>query len=273
MFVVVRHIARQHRLQLLLAKDQHLVERLTTNRADPLFRERVCPGCLHRCTQDADALGAKDRIEAVGELGVPVADEEPELPDAVRQLHQQVPGLLGDPRSRRVPGHTQNVDPAAGDLDHEQHVQAPEQHRVDVEKSHARMPWACADNCRQVRPARRGAGSMPVRLSSSHTVLGATRYPSCASSPWTRRYPHVGFSAAIRRIRRRSAGDLDGRPGGRCGLVQWRLTRARCQRSNVSGVTRRWCRRCLETECLAEVPCVTASDRHGLVGACVGGEK
>jgi hypothetical protein len=29
----------------------------------------------------------------------------------------------------------------------------------------------------------------------------------------------------------------------------------------------------LETECLAEVPCVTASDRHGLVGACVGGEK
>lgn len=29
----------------------------------------------------------------------------------------------------------------------------------------------------------------------------------------------------------------------------------------------------LETQCLAEAPCVTASDRHGLVGACVGGEK
>jgi hypothetical protein len=42
-------------------------------------------------------------------------------------------------------------------------------------RSAARIPSACADrNCRHVRPARRGAGSMPARLSSSHTVLGAT---------------------------------------------------------------------------------------------------
>jgi hypothetical protein len=89
------------------------------------------------------------------------------------------------------------------------------------------MPSAWADtNCRQVNPARRGAGSMPACLRSSHTVLGATRYPSCTSSPWIRRYPQVGLSAAIRKIRRRSPCDVDGRPGGRCGLVQWRLRRA-----------------------------------------------
>jgi hypothetical protein len=42
-------------------------------------------------------------------------------------------------------------------------------------RSAARIPSACADrNCRYVRPPRRGAGSMPARLSSSHTVLGAT---------------------------------------------------------------------------------------------------
>src|SRR6266567_3295884 len=33
-----------------------------------------------------------------------------------------------------VTRHSQNVDPAAGDLHHEQHVQAREQHRVDVEE-------------------------------------------------------------------------------------------------------------------------------------------
>jgi hypothetical protein len=50
-----------------------------------------------------------------------------------------------------------------------------------------------------------------------------------------RRYPQVGFSAAIRRIRRRNSGGIDGRPGGRWGLVQWRRTRSRCQRSSLLG--------------------------------------
>jgi hypothetical protein len=66
MFVVVRHIAHQHHLQLAPAEDQHPIQHLTTNRAHPPFRERVRPRCPHRCAQDLDALGAEDRIEAVG---------------------------------------------------------------------------------------------------------------------------------------------------------------------------------------------------------------
>jgi hypothetical protein len=66
MFVVVRHIAHQHHLQLTPAEDPHLIQHLTTNRAHPPFRERVRPRCPHRCAQDLDALGAEDRIEAVG---------------------------------------------------------------------------------------------------------------------------------------------------------------------------------------------------------------
>jgi hypothetical protein len=86
---------------------------------------------------------------------------------------------------------------------------------------------------------------MPARLSTNHTVLGAMAYPSRVSSPWMRRYPQVGFSAASRRINRRSSGGVAGRRGGRWGLVQCRLSSCRCQRSNVSGVTNRWRRRCL----------------------------
>jgi hypothetical protein len=152
------------------------------------------------------------------------------------------------PRSCRVRRHSEDVDPSGGNLDDEQHTYRRWSRTVSTwKKSAARIPSACADrNCRQVRSARRGAGSTPARLRSSHTVLGATRYPSCASSPWMRRYPQVGFSAAIRKIRHRSSRGVDGRPGGRWGLVQWRLTSARCQRSKVSGVTTRWCRRSLE---------------------------
>jgi hypothetical protein len=54
--------------------------------------------------------------------------------------------------------------------------------------STATMLWAwAARNSRQVGPARRGAGSIPACLRISHTVLGATRSPSRASSPWMRR--------------------------------------------------------------------------------------
>ena len=65
----------------------------------------------------------------------------------------------------------------------------------------------------------------------------ARRWPSPASSPWMRRYPQVGFSAARRSASRRSSADVDGRPGGRCGWVQCRAMRRRCQRNSVSGVT------------------------------------
>jgi hypothetical protein len=59
-----------------------------------------------------------------------------------------------------------------------------QQHRVDVEEVGRQDTLGLADrNCRQVSPARRGAGSMPARLRSSHTVLGATVYPSPRSSP------------------------------------------------------------------------------------------
>src|SRR6266567_2066644 len=96
MFVVVRHIAHQ-RLQLPVTNNQHPVEQLTADGADPPFRERVRPRRPYGCAEDPDALGAEDRIEAVGELGVPVADEEPELSDVVPKVHEQVAGLLGYP--------------------------------------------------------------------------------------------------------------------------------------------------------------------------------
>jgi hypothetical protein len=70
-------------------------------------------------------------------------------------------------------------------------------------KSTAKIPaaWVCR-NCRQVGPARCGAGAMPAAFRIPHTVDGATATPSFASSPWIRRYTHGGFSFAKRTARR-----------------------------------------------------------------------
>ena len=92
-------------------------------------------------------------------------------------------------------------------------------------------------NCDQVTLQRVGAGSIRALLRICQTVDAARRWPSPASSPWMRRYPQVGLSAARRSVSRRISAEVDGRPGGRCGWVQCRAMRRRCQRNSVSGVT------------------------------------
>ena len=82
-----------------------------------------------------------------------------------------------------------------------------------------------------------GAGSMSAFLRICQIVDGAMVWPSPSSSPWMRRLPQVGFSAARRSASRRSSTAADGRLGGRCGWVQCRAMRRWCQRNSVSGVT------------------------------------
>ncbi len=97
----------------------------------PRGRSRAAP---HGRPHDPDALGSEDGIEGSGKFDVPVANQELEPLDAAFKVHEQVPGLLGHPRPGRIGGHAEDVYPAGGKLQHEQHVQALQQHRVDVEE-------------------------------------------------------------------------------------------------------------------------------------------
>src|SRR6266496_5956581 len=74
--------------------DQHPVQQLTTHSAYPPLGVGVRPWCPHGCAEDPDALGGEDGIEGVGELRVPIANQELEMLDVVGQLHEQVAGLL-----------------------------------------------------------------------------------------------------------------------------------------------------------------------------------
>jgi hypothetical protein len=154
MFVVVRHIAHQHRLQLPSAKNQHPVGQLTTDGADPPFRER--PRRKHRRPQDPDALGAEDGIEAVGELRVAVPDENLNLPmrspRSMRRLRAcwvtQAPvGLAVTPRmwTRRLATSITNST-----------YRRLSSTVSTWKRSHARMPWPVRPGT-AARSALRGA--------------------------------------------------------------------------------------------------------------------
>ena len=67
----------KNHLQVCGIDDEDPVEDLPAQAAHSAFHDRVRPGCLDRCLDDLDALGLEDGIEGAGELGIPVADQEP----------------------------------------------------------------------------------------------------------------------------------------------------------------------------------------------------
>ena len=196
-------------------------------------------------TAGAGCLGGEDRSAGVGEGGVPVAHQEPELLDAVRQVHEEGTGLLGD----RFPGWlavtpriwTRRVETSSTN-------RTSRRLRKTVSSGRGRRPRSLGLGGQELLPGQAGVAWCRVDAASVEEQPHRARCelcPSRASSPWRRRELHVGFSAAIGRIRRRSSGTVEGRPGWWCGEVQRRLIRSRCQPSTISGVTNRWRRCCV----------------------------
>jgi hypothetical protein len=121
--VVVIGVLSQHALQLSASEDEHPVQHLTPNGADPTLRvgmSFVAPS--PECTAPR-SLQRQDRIERGGELRIPIADQEPEPADAVCEPYEQIPGLLDHPRPHRLRCHREHVDPPGRHLDHKQHLQ------------------------------------------------------------------------------------------------------------------------------------------------------
>ena len=77
--VVVREILPHHDREVAWSGDQELVEAFPAQCLDEAFRDRVRPGCPDRGADDPDVGTNEDGVERGGELGVPVADQEPEL--------------------------------------------------------------------------------------------------------------------------------------------------------------------------------------------------
>jgi hypothetical protein len=136
--VVMVGVLGQHRSQLPTAEDEHPVQHLTPNGADPPLRVGVRPRCPHRRVQHLDPLGGKDRIEGGGELGIPIAKHKPEPTDILLKVHHQVSGLLCCPLPHRMRRHPEHTDPAGRHLDREQDVHPLRKTVSTVKKSRAR---------------------------------------------------------------------------------------------------------------------------------------
>jgi hypothetical protein len=97
----------------------------TTHPAPPTRRGAVCnprfrPRRPDRRLDHPRAVPGEDVVECGGELAVPIANEEPELPGSLTEVHHEVTGLLGGPGPGRMSRHAHDMDGPGLDLHHEQ---------------------------------------------------------------------------------------------------------------------------------------------------------
>jgi len=111
-----------------------MIETLLADGADESFGVRVRTRRTDRSADGLDTDRGEHLVEAGGELGVAVADEESEHPTGILQVRGEIAGHLCDPWAVRVGGGSEDVHDAALHFDDEQHVVAPQEDRVDVEE-------------------------------------------------------------------------------------------------------------------------------------------
>jgi hypothetical protein len=94
----------------------------------------------------------------------------------------------------------EQVGTSAAVFEHDQGVDAVEVDGVDVQEVDGDDVFGlAARNCLQLGPERCGVGSMPAWSRMFHMAEAAILWPRWVSSPWMRRWPHSGFSAACAR--------------------------------------------------------------------------
>ena len=133
MVVVALELA-QHGCGVSLVDDHKAVEEFAADGADEAFGDRIRPWRAHGRRDDLDVDGGEHGVEGGGELAVAVADQEPEAPVDVVEVHEQVARQLGQPRSGRVRGDTQDVHLAGGVFDDEERVEPVQGDRVEMEQ-------------------------------------------------------------------------------------------------------------------------------------------
>ena len=83
----------QHGTGMALIIDQHPIGALSPDAANEPLRITVRAGRPRWSLDDLDVLGGEDCVERPGELGVPIADQEPKTLDPIAEVDHQVAGL------------------------------------------------------------------------------------------------------------------------------------------------------------------------------------
>jgi hypothetical protein len=154
--------------------DQDTVGALTADGAHEPLGITVRPRSSRRRLDDRDVLAPEHGVEAGGELGVSVPDEEAERADPIAQIHGQVASGLSDPLPPRMCSRPQDMHPASAHLDHEQYIKPAQEDRVKVEEIAGQQALGLTA---QKRPPR------GVRLPGSWTIPLGTQDRRTVDSP------------------------------------------------------------------------------------------
>ena len=92
----------------------------------PALGEGVGPRRTDRRADHGNALGPEDLVEGTRELGVAVADQEPDWRGSVLERGREVAGLLADPGGVGVSRDAGHVHPPGAQLDEVQDVDSPQ---------------------------------------------------------------------------------------------------------------------------------------------------
>ena len=114
----------QDQAEVVWSGDQEMVETFAAQRANPASRDDVCSWCSYRGADDAEADACEHRVERGGELGISVADQEPEPAGVVAEVHKQVASLLSHPGTGGMAGDPRDVHPTGSVLDHDEYIEA-----------------------------------------------------------------------------------------------------------------------------------------------------
>jgi len=242
MLVVMPDVVAKDGFKVVATENERPVEALFTYGPYPALRDRVRPRRSHRCLDHLYAFGGEHVVEAGGELGVAVSDQEPERPSVLGEISREVAGNLGDKEPGRMIGDPHDVDCAALELDYEQHIELAETDRVHDEevgsqdalglggdelfpgRSTARS-WS--ETVAAKDPADRAcrdADPEPAKLALNANTTPAAVLTAESDDELDELIAERGTSRAPRRARQR---------------FHLRLESSRCQRSRVSGVTRK----------------------------------
>ena len=217
-----------------LIDKEDAVEEFVADGADEAFGDGVGPWCSYRRLDDLNIGGGEDRVEGGGELGVAITDQEPELLAGFVEVHRQVAGQLGQPRSGRVSGDPEDVHAAGGVLDDEEGVEPAHGRWCRGETD--RRPGPCAwsrRNSVHVGAAGRGIDAGAVQdLPDGRGADLAAEASEVAVNPSVS--PGGVLGGRPEASARRPA-EMAGRPDGVGWLVQRRETSRRCQRKMVAG--------------------------------------
>src|ERR1017187_9022177 len=134
MLVVMPDVVAKDCFEVVATENEQPVEALFTEGPYPPLRDRVRPRRSHRCLDHLYAFGGEHIVEAGGELGVAVSDQEPERPSVLGEISGEAAGNLGDKEPGRMIGDPEDVHHSALELDHEQHIELAETDRVHDEE-------------------------------------------------------------------------------------------------------------------------------------------